>query len=303
MENRLPRALADLIGAANVVEKAAREHGPTIPLMINTADTIAADVAALTSQRDAHEAQRVALASQWEHLAQTVVIVRTFLTLGRDVLKPVFGTRYSSAYNVVGFSGSLMVPRNHEALIAMLLSFEGFYVANPAMESAGNGLTATRARELCDQLIAARARVNKGEAQVRDLRVKKDAAAEALCKRLRGLIAELKMRLDPADGRWLAFGFNMPAAKETPDTPENITAVQIDSNKGAVNWDRAPRAEYYHVRLKVNGVDEEPRLVGSPRDPNFMLEELPANATIELGISAINSGGESATTMVVITTR
>ena len=268
--------------------------------MINTAETIAADVTALTSRSDAHEAERAALAAHWEQLRQTVVVVRTFLTLGRDVLKPVFGPRYSSAYNIVGFSGSLMVPRNHEALIAMLLSFEGFYVANPPMESPGIELTATRARELYDQLIAARAQVNKGEAQVRDLRVKKDAAAEALGKRLRGLIAELKMRLDPTDGRWLLFGFNMPGAKETPDAPENVTAMQIESNKAAVNWERAPRAEYYHVRLKVNGSDEEPRLVGSPRDPNFMLEELPANATVEVGISAINSGGESQSATIIL---
>ena len=43
---------------------------------------------------------------------------------------------------------------------------------------------------------------------------------------------------------------------------------------------------------KVQGVDTEFILVGSPGDLDFTLENLPANSTIEIYVTAVNNGGE-----------
>ncbi len=127
-----------------------------------------------------------------------------------------------------------------------------------------------------------------------------DAAFALLLKMLRGLVKELSLTLTLDDGRWTAFGFNAPAAKERPETPTNVTAVSVAENAMAVQWDKAPRAEYYRVRIKVVGVDEEPKVVGTPSDTDFMFEELPADAVVEVTISAVNKGGESALSEVVM---
>ena len=300
MENRLTKKVSELIGNAEVARSAVVEHGPTIPLSTDTAANLGVDIDALTTKRDIHEAAIVALTDGRRELALLVAAVRMFLTFGRDSMKQVFGTRYSTAYNILGFSRSLMIPRNTEELLAMLLAFEAFYTDNPQHENAQNNLTAVRAKQLFTQLAAARTDVNTKEAEAQTLRRERDVAAGNLRKRLRMLIVELNRHISPVDPRWLAFGFNKPGAQRTPDAPENVTVSPITNDKAEIKWDRAPRAEYYHVQLKVNGIDAQPRLVGSPKDPNFMLEEIPANATVEVGISALNSGGESRLSETII---
>ncbi|MDB6025731.1 MAG: hypothetical protein JWM68_1954, partial [Verrucomicrobiales bacterium] len=114
-----------------------------------------------------------------------------------------------------------------------------------------------------------------------------------LRKRIRDVINELNMRLDPLDERWLAFGLNKPGALDMPDVPENITAILIGPNAAAMKWDAAARATYYRVWKRVIGVDAEPVAVGSPADIDFTLENLPAASTIEIYVSAVNNGGES----------
>ena len=66
-----------------------------------------------------------------------------------------------------------------------------------------------------------------------------------------------------------------------------------------VKWSAAARAEHYRVWIKVNGVDQELRAVGNSTDVGLLLEGLPANSTIQVGVSAVNNGGESAISGVV----
>ncbi|MBA4150365.1 MAG: fibronectin type III domain-containing protein, partial [Verrucomicrobia bacterium] len=135
---------------------------------------------------------------------------------------------------------------------------------------------------------------------VSGLYTNRDAAAVALQAALRLLLKELGIVFDPLDPRWLSFGFKKPGAKQTPDAPENVSVVSIDEETAAIKWDPTPRAASYRVRAKVVGVDAEPVLVGSPKDPDFTMEALATDAEVEVTISAINSGGESRGTTVII---
>ena len=87
---------------------------------------------------------------------------------------------------------------------------------------------------------------------------------------------------------------NKPGALETPDEVENVLATLIGPTAAALKWGPTPRAQYYHVFKKVVGVDTEFILVGSPADLDFTLEGLPANSTVEIYVTAVNNGGESA---------
>jgi hypothetical protein len=76
--------------------------------------------------------------------------------------------------------------------------------------------------------------------------------------------------------------------------PENLHVTLIGNTAAALKWDAAPRAEYYRVWKRVVGADEELVAVGSPADVDFTIEALPGNVEIEIAVSAVNNGGESA---------
>lgn len=92
-------------------------------------------------------------------------------------------------------------------------------------------------------------------------------------------------------------------AKAIPAVPQNVIATLIGATSVSLKWDASARAAYYRVWKKVVGVDEEYLPVGSPGDRDFTLEGLPANAQVELLVSAVNNGGESQkSTLAVVQT-
>ncbi len=131
----------------------------------------------------------------------------------------------------------------------------------------------------------------------------RDAKADLVRKRMTDLIGELKMKLDGLDNRWGAFGFNKPDGVETPDIVEHVQVTLIGPTAAALKWNAAARAEYYHVFKRVQAIDQDYILVGSPADLDFTLENLPTNAHIDIVVSAENSGGEGQRfTAVTVTT-
>jgi hypothetical protein len=109
--------------------------------------------------------------------------------------------------------------------------------------------------------------------------------------------------IGPLDSRWLAFGFNMPGAEETPDTPENVTARSLVAGEVAVQCIAAPRADHYRVYTRVvGGASQDFVAVGSPTDPNLTLTGLTSGVQMEVCMSAVNNGGESAKSQAVTVT-
>ena len=90
----------------------------------------------------------------------------------------------------------------------------------------------------------------------------------------------------------------MPGADETPDVPTNVSAVLVGPTAAALKWSASPRAEYYRVWMKIRNTEGDYTAVGSPADLDFTLENLPVNSTIDIVISAVNNGGESAVSEV-----
>ena len=184
----------------------------------------------------------------------------------------------------------------------MLQAYKAFYVANPTRENLGSNLTATQAQALYDQLNAAANDVAVKRAQNQILKGLRDDASTQMQKRVRDVIRELEMKLDPLDPRWVAFGFNIPGAQATPDVPENLLAILIGPTAAALKWDASARADYYRVWKKVHGTNDDYVAAGSPADLDFTLENLPAGSTIDIVVTAVNSGGESAVSQVVTVT-
>lgn len=267
--------------------------GPILLLAQNTAGAIGTALAALRLARDNYDTSRSELRERRKEVAALVVSARVFLTMFRELLKTIYGKRYSRIWDDAGFVGLLAIPKRPEDIQPRLQKAVAFLLAHPEREVAALNITAAYASGLFAQLSAARGKVHEHITLADSLLATRNTAASAVRHRLRGLIQELSHILSPLDPRWKTFGFNPPGAKKTPDAPENVSVVQV-GNDAAVKWPPTPRAEYYHVWKRVIGVDAEPVMAGRPADPDFTIEDLPPNAQVEIAVSAVNSGGESA---------
>ena len=262
-----------------VVLNAARALTFTAALMFNNGKVL------LRTKRDALEEARTA--------------ARAFITLARDMLKPVLGADFNDNWLAFGFVDSLAIPTKIEDLLSLMQTAAAFLVANPAREVAALNITALQAQALAEALESAFASVTAQEATLEIVKDDRDAKYEAVRGKLVQLVDELTHLIEPLDPRWKAFGFNMPGAQETPDVPTNISAILVGQNAAAMKWDLSARAEYYRVWTKIHGSNADYVAAGSPADLDFTLENLPANSTIDIALSAVNNGGESALSAAV----
>jgi hypothetical protein len=230
-------------------------------------------------------------------------VVRAFLRIARDMLRPHLGNQYRAAWSVAGFLGTLVIPMTAGRLVVMLETLSAYLTVNAAAQNVGLNVTPEQAEAYAAELLTAENAVNAQVVTVKNLSDIRDAKLVALQKRLKDLFKELAQVMSPLDNRWLAFGFKLPGAEATPDQPKNVAATLIGANSLRVKWDRAARADYYRVWTKVIGADTDYAHVGSSSDLDFVIEGLPANAQVEIVISASNSGGESArSTLLVVQT-
>ncbi|MBA4147542.1 MAG: fibronectin type III domain-containing protein [Verrucomicrobia bacterium] len=222
-----------------------------------------------------------------------------FTRIIREQLKPRLGQRYSQAWDATGLTGSLRVPEFESELLRVLYSMAAYLTTYPIADAGANA-TAAHASALHDALAAASAAVIQQKDAVDQAMKYRDEKAKAMEFALRILLSELHKTLTPLDSRWFAFGFKKPGARATPDVPLNLLAVLIGTNAISMKWDGAPRAEYYRVWKKVIGVDADYVSVGSPADLDFTIEGLPGNSQVEVVVSAVNNGGQSAWSTAVL---
>ncbi len=289
------KSLPDLLAKAGVIKIGITTYEESIPLVLTSGTTFGAAITALATARDNHEQGRMTLSEKVALVNSIMESARTSLTIGRDILKPHIGYDYSDKYGAIGLNqGTTALPRTIDGIQSCLGSYKGFFEANPSLEQAALGVMATHYESLYDQLLAARGDVNVQKKNVEDLMADRDAKEEDLRKRIRWLINELEQKIDPLSSLWTAFGLNKPGATETAEVPEGVKATLIGPTAAAMKWDAAPRAEYYRVWIKIHGSTGDYTAVGSPADLDFTIENLPANSTIDIAVSAVNNGGESA---------
>jgi hypothetical protein len=292
MKNPTPKNQNGVLAFVLALYKGAVEHGITIGLFHVTAVVLLGLRTAAVTARDLCEAGKLLLSDRRLAVSEAFDAALEFAALARAILKPTFGNQYNSRWDVTGFVGSLEMPATVDDLLMLLEALKNFFTANPTLEM--GTVTAARAQLLFDALSNATAAVASQKTVLNNLLQDKDAKFDALIKGARNMINELETLIDPMDARWLAFGLNKPGAQETPDVPTNVMAVLIGPNAAATKWGTSSRADYYRVWMKIHGTTTDYVAVGSPADLDFTLENLPLASTIDIAISALNDGGESA---------
>jgi len=293
MENRLERSMAGLLDSGLMAGLMATQLKDSVKLLHSTGEFVTGLTNATAAANNSYYAARDLLSQNRAALMDLRDEGREFTMLSCDILKPVFGRSYSQDWTQAGFHGSLASPLKPWPLVTLVDALAKFFGNNPEREIPTLGVTAVAAKALSKRINDAIMAVKAQDQLTRALKEQRDKKFAALRKCMRSMVDELNILLEPLDLRWKAFGFNMPGEKLTPPAPEKVEVTVIENKTANITWPKPPRAESFRVWVKVHGVDAEPRAIASPSDPDFMMEDLAPQTTMEVQISAVNNGGES----------
>ena len=298
MKNRVTKSVPELTDKLERAIPGVVKYTAAFGLAEGLAESMTQAITDMTAADTAYEAAKADQASAQSAFDVAQVASRVHATTVRDLFKRRFGTKYSQAWNQLGFNGGVNVPKTIPGLLDVLTSTGGYLTNHADQGNADLNVTAAGTNALRADLLARRTAVDVKKSARGTAYKARSQKAEKARRLLRGLIEDLKQAIDPLDERWVEFGLNRPGAKQIPDVPENVTAV-LQGNNVTLHWGATPRAEYFRVWKKVNGVDEELLVVGTRAELDFALAGLPSNSTILFGISAVNNGGESAVSELV----
>jgi hypothetical protein len=300
MQQKQIQTVGAAIAAADTAISGATQYGAGIGLTHATGPGLTTQRNALSTAHDVHIAAKAEMRTRRLALSAMILMVLAFIASARDMLKTFLGITHSASWEQVGFLTSLALPRKLADIKFVLERMVTYFTANPARENEALNVTAARAQTLLTDLTAAMAAVTNYKTTLDDAKKDRDSKFTTLRNSIGGLFKELVVLLDPLDGKFLSFGFFKPGALSLPDVPTNVIVVLIGANAMSVKWNSSARAERYHIWTRVIGVDTEPVLAATRDDLDVTLEGLPSSAQIEVSVSAVNNGGESAKTPIVV---
>jgi hypothetical protein len=290
--NRLPDSTDLLISLAESAAKGTARLATEIGIKQNSEAAIRADLDALLNSIAAYNTAKGSSPGETGRLNAAALEGRTWLLMARDNFKTFLGNQPGKNWRGAGWpESSIAVPKRADDIGLRLASVAKFLTDHPAREVAAMNLTAARATALYAALRGTHAGRNNHRSGRVEAKRARDAAERQLRRRLRGLIAELAMLLEPTNSHWKGFGLKPPGK---PDSPAKVTNTRAQASGGGrvlVQCDAAARAEYYQVHLMVVGRDMEFALAESPRDPQKFLDDLPVGATVRLKMRAMNETG------------
>ena len=227
--------------------------------------------------------------------------VKKLLTFYRKTMEGVHGSKHNVGWQSAGFLDNMAVPRDHVERGTLLGTMRSYLAAHPGHEASYPqpegpplAVTAAAAQALGVTFQSAITLVNTcegAEALCKNLR---DADKDALFKEVSGCIAELHRLLPADDPRWETFGLNIPANPNPPEAVTSLTLTASGTGREELKWDRARRATYYRIFIKVAGVDEDFRYYDRDEDLEYMIRDLTPGSTISVYVVAANAGGDAA---------
>jgi hypothetical protein len=271
----------------------AAAHQSEIGLLQNTEARIRVDLTLVQTFENAYQTARLAKVNTVAAQNAADSNGKAFIATAKNVLSPVLGSSWSTAWAPAGFSTSLSTPVKIAERMTLLGTLRDYFTAQPTHENAPLGVTSAQAATLFTALSNARSAVNEALVDVGQKRSSRDAARRALEKRLSGLIAELDQLLEGDDPRWLAFGLNMPDAAVTPEAPSSLVLTLGGSGEVLADWDDVANASHYRVFKQVVGVDANFVVAGSPTDSDLLIAGVGAGATLRVKVTAVSGGLES----------
>jgi hypothetical protein len=294
MKNTIPRQLDQLFSLAEVMADGCNAHAAAIGILQNTEIKIRNDLAAARTAENIFQAARVAKLTAVGEQTTADQQANAFILVARDVLKPHFGNTWSQMWVEAGFvSGTLAAPDSLGERLELLMTLKAFFTTHQNYEADQVGVTATTADDRHQVLSTARSTVNACRADVGTKKDARNAAANVLRKRMRGLITELEQLVSGDDARWRAFGLNPPNAVGIPEVPEGLLVTGGASGHLLGTWDSAPLAQRYHVYRKIVGVDAEFVFAKTVTETEADMNTFTPGQLVRVRVTAVNDAGES----------
>jgi hypothetical protein len=293
MQQKPIKTVPQALSLSDVVIGSAKRWEIEIGVTRNTGTMVAIERRSLVDKHNEYTQARREMRRRIEESQRMFDVALGVILPTRDVLKVHLGIHHSPIWQMIGFKGSMRMPRTWLGVITVLDGFISHLKRNPTQQVQELNVTPTHLQEVLDVAKAAYKGAILYKGTLGELKKERDRRFIVLRNRLRGLFKELSLILDPHDERFVAYGFLKPGARQRPEIPENVTVVAEGPATMAVTWDRAERADRYRIWAKGSGADEEPKLVATCKDRLFIFRNLPPNAEMELAVSAINNKGES----------
>ncbi len=212
---------------------------------------------------------------------------------GRSVLTGSFGRSWSNKWAQAGWIPSTTaVPKDLGKKLGLALSLSKFLEKNSDYEVAKVGFTAKAIRALRDAVLKAQ---DETATATKDLKAKTDlldGLQETVSDMIRDVIGILKVTLKKDDPRWLEFGLNIPATKNTPGVAQNLTLNLDGAGNIVAQNDPTPLATRYRYRGMVLGRDGKYRLMASSTEPVAIIKGVLAGDTVQMIVQAVNEGSQ-----------
>jgi hypothetical protein len=309
-QNDIPRTYDPLVELLEDAADGAQAHGTAIGLKQNGEAALRTVLFALIGHPAGPGGVPAAvpgLKAAWntakaDKVASTAAL-RTAKSNGRaiasacvGVLKPRLGNQWNNAWQNAGFTtGSLEIPDNPMTLLQQL---RAYFAANPSHEkpdlAPGINATAEACETAAQAISTASTASNASNSNAGTAKNNLEAGIKAARSRLTGLREELKQLISDDDERWYAFGFDKPGDPETPEVPENLTAIPGAAGSGnlQVDCDDARRAETYRFQIVQagNGSHVAEKLV---KESEATFAGLPLGVALRVTVRAGNAAGES----------
>jgi hypothetical protein len=221
---------------------------------------------------------------------------KSFFPAAKSVLNRHLGARWSQKWKNIGWvtrRGRCPVgPKQRELLLAAIWRY---FQANPSHQAPSSGVTQEAIVRYYKPLREARLALETNEAELTKARRTRTRAM----KRLRGMVREtidyLDSVLDDLEESWEPFGLIPPALQVVPAWvwPLKLAPLPAENGSGKIqiSWGQSPRALYYEVFRRTQGIDQDFIFVDCLTETQLILENLPVKTPIRIRVVPVNLAG------------
>ncbi len=303
MQNKLPTSVGLVLNLLLKMYAGVVLIGAAVGVTMVSAAQLLAGKTALKNADDIYETARTGLTNAYAVYTPALEAFTSWLGVARSVLAGRLGQRWSALWAEAGWiNNTTSIPTTVEGKIALGNKLVTFFTNHPEYQVADMQLTADVASDLTESVTAAQKAVATAKTTMKDAENVLKPAMVVAQDLMSTLLANLKKKLGPNDGRWLTFGLNMPGTSATPGKVQGVSVSMDETGAIMVRWDEEALATRYRGRMMILGIDTKYRLVFSGVELMGQIADIEPGVTVQIIVQAVNDNSQGVASEPVIFT-